>query len=229
MMTNAGSDETINMASAQGDAVIVDAQLALGQMALDRGDTTAALEWFRAAGRSGDRRAWNMLGRCAERGWGMARDAKMAVAYFRRAADMGDAWAMFNLADLLVRGDGVERDPDAALALYVEAARLGHVKSLNMIGLLYEDGHLGASERHQARSFFKAGAEGGDCWAQFNYARHLIEDGAIAEAQVWLEKTLETGFPDFWQQCGAMLAEHADPRLRAYAARALALAQRVSA
>lgn len=227
MTVKASSNEAINTASATSDAVIADAQLALGQMALDRGEMVAALEWFRAAGRSGDRRAWNMLGRCAERGWGMARDAKAAARYFQKAADMGDAWSMFNLADLLVRGDGVARDPNAALALYVEAARLGHVKSLNMIGLLYEDGHLGAAETHQARAFFKAGAEGGDCWAQFNYARHLIEDGAISEALVWLEKSLDTGFPNFWEQCGAALADHADFRLRSFARLAMSRAEGV--
>ncbi|HEY0120318.1 MAG TPA: tetratricopeptide repeat protein [Rhizobium sp.] len=202
-------------------AGIVDAQLALGQLALDQGDHAAAIDWFRAAARSGDRRAYNMLGRCFEHGWGTAADALKASVYYRHAADLGDAWAMFNLADLLLRGKGADRDEGQAFDLYVEATRLGHIKSLNMIGLFYEKGHFVEADKSQARAFYLAGAEGGDCWAQFNHARLLIEDGNIANALPWLEKTFESGFPDFWASMGEALSVHSDRRLLAMARRAL--------
>lgn len=203
---------------------IVDAQLMLGQLALDRDDHDDAIEWFRAAARSGDRRAWNMLGRSYERGWGVAADAGLAAHYYARAAELGDAWAMFNLGDLLFKGEEAERNPDEAFRLYTEAARLGHVKSLNMIGLFYENGHCVAQDIRQARAFYLAGADGGDCWAQLNHARLLIEDGDFDSALPWLERTFETGFPNFWEHMSTVLSARADARLQAIARRAVALA-----
>ena len=201
-------------------ADVVDAQLLLGQLALDRGEYHTAIDWFRIAARSGDPRGYNMLGRCFERGWGTAVDARRAAAHYRRAAKLGDAWGMFNLADLFARGFGVERNEREAYRLYTEAARLGLLKALNMIGLFYEDGRVVGRDRAQARAFFLSGAEGGDCWAQFNYARLLIEDGDIESALPWLERTFESGFPDFWANLRIVFIDHADHRLADIAQRA---------
>lgn len=207
------------VAAAAGEGM-VEALLALGQVALEQGDHAAAFDRFRAAARSGDRRAYNMLGRCCELGWGTAVDASQAAAYYRHAAGLGDAWAKFNLADLFVRGVGVERDDHRAFGLYAEAARLGHAKSLNMLGLFYEQGRCVGEDRAQAGDFYLAGARGGDCWAQFNHARLLIEDGMLECAVPWLERALSSGFPVFWRVLGAALARQADGRLRDIARRA---------
>jgi|AGTN01.1.fsa_nt_gi FOG: TPR repeat, SEL1 subfamily len=204
-----------------------DALLLLGQLCLDRGgpERQQAVEWFRSAARGGDARAINMLGRCHERGWGVAADPRKAAAYFRKAADLGDAWAMFNLADLHYRGEGVPRDDEAAYLLYAAAARKGHAKALNMLGLLHEYGRgVPASEEH-ARAYFLAAAEGGDCWGQFNYARMLILSGATKDALPWLHRALEGGFPDFFRAMADALAGHPDPKLQALARQASALAR----
>ncbi len=201
-----------------GDA-LAEVQLALGQQALDRGEHADALGWFRSAARSGDARAYNMLGRCFECGWGVEPDPAQAAGYYAHAAEAGDVWAMFNLADLFGRGHGVPEDAARALELYAEAARRGHGKSLNMIGLMHEEGRAVPADRETARDFYRAGAESGDCWAQFNLARLLIEDGAIDAALPLLERTLETGFPDFWNGLAKALQGQADARLRAFLAR----------
>lgn len=194
---------------------LVETQLALGQMHLDRGEPDQALEWFRAAARSGDARALNMLGRAYERGWGMPVNAPQAAVYFREAAERGDVWAMFNLADLYCRGVGVERDETTAYALYAEAARRGHAKSLNMLGLFHEDGSAVLCDLDKAFSFFQAGAEAGDCWAQFNAARLALSRGATDEALRWLAASLETGFTDYFVHLAAALEDDPDPRLSA--------------
>lgn len=199
---------------------LVETQLALGQMHLDRGEPDKALEWFRAAARSGDARALNMLGRAYERGWGIAANTKEAAVYFRQAAERGDVWAMFNLADLHCRGEGVERDETAAYALYAEAARRGHAKSLNMLGLFHEDGAAVPRDLDKALSFFQAGAKAGDCWAQFNAARLLLSRGTTDEAIRWLTASFETGFPDYFRHLAEALEGNSDPRLAAIGAEA---------
>lgn len=206
---------------------ITDAMLALGQVCLDRGgdDQAQAVEWFRSAARGGDARAINMLGRCYEHGWGVAADAAAAAAHYLKAADLGDAWALFNLGDLYFRGHGVPQDDEAAYRLYATAARKGHLKSLTMLGLLHERGRAAAASSAHAQSYFKAAAEGGDCWGQFNHARLLIQSGAVEQALPWLRRALDTGFPDFFRAMAAALAHHPDPRLHDLARQAHARAR----
>ncbi|GGF54623.1 hypothetical protein GCM10007301_12670 [Azorhizobium oxalatiphilum] len=198
-------------------ATLGEAQLALGQVALERGDHAAALDWFGIAARNGDARGYNMLGRCHERGWGVPVDAVKAVAYFRHAADLGDDWGLFNLADALARGAGCARDDAAAYDLYVQAARKGQVRALNMLGLFHEEGRAVALDLATARQFFRAGAEGGDPWAQFNLARSLMAEGNKTEGVAWLERSLVDGFPVYWQSLWESLLGAADPALRALA------------
>lgn len=199
----------------------VDAQLALGQSALNRGEGGAALEWFRAAARGGDARAFNMIGRCHEHGWGAASNPAVAADWYRRAVAMGDAWAMFNLGDLYMRGVGVTRDDAAAFDLYAEAARRGNAKALNMLGLFQEDGLFGAVDLQAACALFRAAAEAGDCWGSFNLGRLLVQAGEIDMALPWFSRALGAGFADFWQAMGATLQGHAHPALDALGREAL--------
>lgn len=214
-------------APAGADMTITDAQLALGQLCLDRGgpeQEAQALDWFRSAARGGDARALNMLGRCHERGWGTAADPARAAAYYHAAADRGDVWALFNLGDLHCRGEGVPADDEAAYRLYAAAAKKGHVKALNMLGLFHECGRAVPADDAAALAFFRAAAEGGDCWGRFNYARMLTLAGGRDEALPWFRRALETGFPDFFRAMASALAESPDPDLQALARQAAALA-----
>ncbi len=215
------ASETTGVAASPG---IIDVQLALGQICLDRGGAAQAAEWFRIAARSGDARAINMLGRCFERGWGVPADPGQAAACYRKAADRGDAWALFNLADLHCRGEGVPADDQAAYRLYAAAARRGHAKALNMLGLFHECGRAVPVDGGAARAFFQAAAEGGDCWGRFNHARMLTLDGRLEEALPWFRRALDAGFPDFYRCMADALAGHPDPRLLALSRQAAALA-----
>jgi len=202
------------------DLTSADTQLLLGQLALNRGDGVWAFKWFQAASYQGDARGLNMLGRCFANGWGVSQDEEKAVLYFRRAAELGDAWALFNLGDAYAQGRGVEHNDQSACHFYAEAARHGHIKALNMLGLIYEEGRGMPAQKENAQAFFQAGAEGGDCWAQFNLARLLIDENKAGAALYWLEQALETGFPDFWRCMSETLQEHHDQRLRLIARQA---------
>lgn len=210
-----------------GKPSITDMQIVLGQVCLNNGgrDREQALEWFRSAARSGDPCALNMVGRCHENGWGVSPDPKMAAAYYKKAADLGDVWALFNLADLYCRGFGVPRCDHKAYLLYTEAARKGLVKALNMLGLFHECGRAVPANAGQALDYFKASAEAGDCWGQFNYGRMLTLAGHIDAALPWFRRALDSGFSDFFRSMDVALSGHPDPRLRALARQARALAR----
>lgn len=196
-----------------------EAALALGQMLLDSGRPQEALDSFSMAARGGNIAALTMIGRMHERGWGVPADPALAAGYFARAADAGDAWAMFNLADLCLAGRGVPQDRLRAHRLYASAAGLGHAKALNMLGMLAETGE-GPDPTEAATDYFRAAAEAGDCWAQFNLARRLLEQGEGEQALAWLDRSLDAGFPDYWRTLARLLADHPDPALRHRAAQA---------
>ena len=202
-----------------------DAHLLLGQLALNTGGAAQgqAPDWFRRAARSGDARAFTMLGRCYDQGWGVDADPAQAAACFRRAADLGDAWGLFNLADLYAQGRGVPQNDATAADLYAQAARKGLNKALNMLGLLHEEGRGVPLNPTAAREFFAAAADSGDCWGCFNHARMLIADGNSDAALPWLEQALTCGFPAFYQAMASALKDSADPRLQALRHRAEAL------
>ena len=202
-----------------------DAALATGQLLLEAGEAGQALESFRMAARAGDPRGLTMLGRAAERGWGIASDARQAAGWYRRAAAAGEPWAMFNLADLHLRGEGVPRDPAEATRLYADAARGGLLQALNMLGMLAETGAAGAPDTAAAMAYYTASAERGDCWGQFNLARHLVADGRLAEALAWLDRALACHVPGFHAVVAKALAEAEHPELRRRAAHAARLAE----
>lgn len=199
-----------------------DAALATGQLLLETGEAAQALESFRMAARAGDARGLTMLGRAAERGWGMAPDARQAAAWYRRAALRGEPWAMFNLADLHLRGEGVARDAAEATRLYADAARAGLLQALNMLGILAETGAAGRPDPAAAMAYYTAAAERGDCWGQFNLALHLLAQDRLAEALDWLDRALSSTAPGFHAALAEALsgARHPDLRRRAALARA---------
>lgn len=201
-----------------------DAALATGQLLLEAGEAGQALESFRMAARGGDPRGLTMLGRAAERGWGMASDPAQAAGWYRRAAEAGDAWAMFNLADLHLRGEGVPRDPAEATRLYAEAARAGLLQALNMLGMLAETGAAGPPDAGAALTYYTAAAERGDPWGQFNLARHLIAEERLPEALGWLDRALVCRVSGFHAAVAKALsaADHPELRRRADLARRLA-------
>lgn len=201
-----------------------EAQLALGQMLLDAGDGAGAWDAFAAAARAQDGRALNMLGRMAENGWnGLPPAPGQAAGFYRRAAAAGSGWALFNLADLHLRGLGLPQDDHAAFALYTQAAARGVTKALNMIGMCHEEGRGTAADPAAARHFFAAGAQAGDCWAQFNLGRLELAEGRSAAAAACFEASLPSGFAGYWRALAQALAGQSDARLRKVAEKARAL------
>lgn len=202
-----------------------EAALATGQLLLEAGEPAQALDSFRMAARAGDARGLTMLGRAAERGWGMAPDPRQAAGWYRRAAAEGEPWAMFNLADLHLRGAGVPRDAADAARLYAAAAQGGLVQALNMLGMLAETGAAGPADPAAASAYYTAAAERGDCWGQFNLARLLLAEGRLPEALVWLDRALARGVPGFPEAVAAALSGARHPELSRRAAQARAAAR----
>ncbi len=195
------------------------AQVLYGQMLLDgkcvERNPTAALHWFERAARGGNLMAVNMVGRCFDQGWGVARSACLAEMWFRKAAERGLDWGMYNFATLLTLGEsGVPEDRTEAFYWLRKAADLGHVKSINLLGGFYEDGWVVSPDRAKARDHYRMAALGGDFRGQFNYARFLIQEGDLLGALHWLRQVPGSATPAFLRKMKEFLAAFSHREIR---------------
>ncbi|WP_158931567.1 tetratricopeptide repeat protein [Acidisphaera sp. S103] len=222
------SEETARWLQAAARFGVVEGQTALGQILLDghgiARDRCAAARWFSIAAEAGHAPAINMLGRCCELGWGVAVDLVRAADCYRRAAEAGLDWGQYNFANLLLRGRGVERDRKAALGLYRRAAEQGHAKSINMVGRFMEEGWEMPRDARGAAEWYRRAAEAGDFRGQYNLASVLALAGDIIQAEVWLNRALESATAGFLTLMSERLANSAEPRLRRIGAIAAGLA-----
>lgn len=206
-------------------AGIAEAQLGWGHMLLDGHgvdhNPEAAFRWFNHAARQGNVDSWNMLGRCYERGWGVAADHGIAEHWYALAAAKGHAWAQFNLAALMLAG-GRHADLKRVLSLLVASARQGNPKAMNLLGHFREKGWIRPPNLRAAARWFRWAAQGGCFRGQFHYARLLLRDGKVAEATRWLRSSLTQAPPDFAREAAEMLSRHPEERVHKLAAEILA-------
>lgn len=73
----------------------------------------------------GDPAAQFEVGRCFDRGLGVAQDPKKAAEWYGRAAIQGETRAQNNLGNCYLNGTGVEEDQEMAVMWYRKAARQG--------------------------------------------------------------------------------------------------------
>lgn len=220
VFASADRAEWIDTAARYG---LVEAQVLLAQIHLDRGDSELALRWFRAAAGAGHAPAVNMVGRCLENGWGTSPNPAEAARHYRTAAEQGLDWGQFNLANMLLYGLGIARDRVSAFEWYGRAARQGHAKAMNMLARFHEEGWDRPRNPDEAVYWYRRSAEGGDYRGQFNLGTVLSQQGRGSEALAWFEAAIAVGDPDFLTEASAKLIGSADPAHRALGQRALAL------
>lgn len=202
------------------------AQVTWGQMLLDGNgaprDPAAAFGWFSRAATAGSPDGINMVGRCHELGWGVPVDHAEAALWYGKAAGRGSDWGAYNLGCMLLYGEGFERDEAAALGWFRRAADGGNAKAMGMLGRAFEEGWGASPDPALAREWYLRGAEAGDCWAAFNLATLLLEDGTRQdEAAGWFRRSLDLGTPNYLSAAGEALLARAEPELRAIGREAL--------
>lgn len=200
--------------AAAAECGLTEAQVRLGRMQLDAGDTVSAFATFQRAAERGDADGHNMLGRCFENGWGTVKDYVQAVHHYRTAAESGLDWALYNLGHMLLNGSGVTCDRDAAFDCYACAAAKGHVRAMNLLGRCYEEGWGVAPDRAQARAWYRRSAFGGYFRGAYNYADMIVAEGCIHSASCWFKCALASAPPPTRDVMLRALSERPEPLLR---------------
>lgn len=219
----AGSPEAAAEILREGaEGGLPEAQALYGQILLDgRGvarDPAAALHWFRKAAHGGSPIGANMVGRCYEKGWGADVNKQLAAIWYKAAAERGSDWGMYNYGSALGLGSGVKKNDEAALAWFRKAAALGHAKSINFVGLYYEEGRFVPRDLSEAARCYKRAAEGGDFRGQFNHARMLAMSGNYEKAATWLKTASNAATHEFRLFMKTCFQDSEIPILRAAAA-----------
>ncbi|HCA27455.1 MAG TPA: hypothetical protein DEP05_07435 [Betaproteobacteria bacterium] len=97
-----------------------------GVAALKKNDYPAAFTAFKQAAKSGDVRAYAVLGELCTIGKGTPQDFTKALYWFRKGAAAGDANAMAQLANVYLRGSGVPKNLDKARQWALRSAAKGN-------------------------------------------------------------------------------------------------------
>ena len=124
---------------------------------------------------------------------------RLAAPAAERMAFLGAAAAAGHAEAQVVHGQALLDGGDAAAAVrwFAQAAAQHHAMGLNMLGRCYDLGWGVAVDKGRAAACFRAAAELGLDWAQYNYATALALGAGVAEdkgaALAWLRKAASQG------------------------------------
>ncbi|MFI4908723.1 MAG: tetratricopeptide repeat protein [Steroidobacterales bacterium] len=103
-----------------------------------------------------------------------------ATAWIRSAAECGVAAAQLRLGRILLAGSAVEQDERAAFVWFGRAAAQGDTEAMNMVGRCHENGWGAPVDLERAAASYRAAAEGGRDWGQYNFGNLLFDGRGIA-------------------------------------------------
>jgi TPR repeat protein len=180
---------------------------------VSQNDATA-IEWFQKGSDKESLTSRVNLARFTLEGRGAPADRAKGIALMEEAASKGSEDAQAALAEIYFMGlYDPESKADFAKALpYVQAcADRGSASALNMLGLIYKEGHGVAVNSNKAEELFRQAALKGDFKAQSNLGELLDpyskKNSRRIEAVAWLLVASRQGEPMAIYRTGELQAE----------------------
>ena len=124
-----------------------------------------AVPKLKAAAEKGHKKAQYRLGRCYEKGRGVAENDAMAVQWYQKAANQGYHKAQYQLGKAYKDGEGVEKDRKKAIQLFQQAARQENADAQYQLGKAYMKGKGVNADEKKARTYLRKAVKnekGGD-------------------------------------------------------------------
>ena len=138
-------------------------------------------------------------------------DPKEAVDWVRSAAECGVAAAQVRLGRMLLDGAGVSRDETAAFSWFARAAARRDPEALNMVGRCQENGWGVRVDLSRAAASYRASADGGFDWGQYNLGNLLFDGRGVppdrAQALRWYLRAAAQGHGRAMNLVGRCLEE----------------------
>ncbi|MFC8957782.1 tetratricopeptide repeat protein [Streptomyces sp. NPDC057101] len=132
----------------------------------------------------------------------LARQLTEILPDLREAAESGDINAQNVLGGVLLE---VEEDPSAAASWFRRTAERGSAMGQRSLGHLYANGLGVVQDLQQAETLFRAAAEAGDVYAQFNLAQLWWGKGDARTVASLLRSAAEGGLDEAYTPLGDLL------------------------
>jgi serine/threonine protein kinase/TPR repeat protein len=165
-----------------------------------KGQSTKAVELFRAAAELGDLRSMVEAGKMYRAGEGVASDIHESARWFHKAADGGYAPAMVLVGSLYFEGKAYPRDQAEAVRWFRKAADANDALGMDELGLMYANGFGVGKDEHQAFLWFEKAAKAGNHFGLFHLGRCFERGIGVAkdmtQAAHYYEKAAAAGNAD---------------------------------
>ena len=193
------------------------AQTAVGAFLATQGRLDDAVNWLRAASRTGNLVASSLLARIF---WEQARQTEddeerqrfldETLENYLHAVALGSSDAMYALGVLYLNGHFGEDNVVAGLPLLMQAAEQDHSDAILFLAHLHYAGEAVDKDIDAARAYYVRAAELGNPFAQRSYARFLL-DRSTAQAGdprviAWLEDLADDDDPEAMLLLGNLTA-----------------------
>lgn len=126
-----------------------------GKKLYDNKQYAQAVVKLRAAADKGHKKAQYRLGRCYDKGNGVAEDDKQAVLWYGKSAAQGYAKAQYQLGKCYKNGEGVAKDINKAVDLFTKAAKQDNADAQLALGKCYLKGKGVTADKAKARSWLR--------------------------------------------------------------------------
>ena len=150
-----------------------------------------------------------LLGECYFYGRGINQDKRTAFSLYKEAALQNYPDAQADLAYCLLNGDGCEKDPREAFIWAARAANNSASSAYVALGIIYENGLVGAANLDSAFAAYYMGAKLRNADAMFNVGvYYLTGKGSVTEDKAkaieYFKEAAEFGHPNACFNLGMM-------------------------
>jgi hypothetical protein len=114
-----------------------------------------AVPKLKAAAEKGHKKAQYRLGRCYDKGRGVAENDAKAVEWYKKSAAQDYHKAQYELGKCYKNGEGVEKNREKAVELFAKAARQDNAEAQYALGKSYLKGKGIAADEKKARQWLR--------------------------------------------------------------------------
>lgn len=126
-----------------------------GKALYDKKDYAKAIVKLRPAAEKGHKKAQYRMGRCYEKGNGVAKDEKQAFKWYSKSAEQGYAKAQYQVGKCYKEGEGTVKDRKKAIHYFTLAAKQDNADAQYQLGKAYLKGKDVPADEAKAKSLLK--------------------------------------------------------------------------
>jgi len=125
-----------------------------GKALYDAKNYKEAFPKLKIAAEKGHKKAQYRMGRCYDKGNGVAEDDKQAFAWYMKSAEQGFPKAIYEVGKCYKNGEGVAEDRAKAFQYFTKAAKLDNGDAQLALGKCYLKGKGTAEDKEKAKQWF---------------------------------------------------------------------------